>query len=200
MVAPSTERVPCTEVAGTTTSVQALGRRRDHRRLAGHPLAVGLLQHLVGLAVARQRGRDHRRDEDGVAAAVVDPALAEHRVLHRADQQVVGALERGAPVGQRHLQHRAVAGADEQHLDADLAGRVVQAERRDLLELCGVALEPRLARRPGRQGLELRRDEFCLVEECHAAIVGGTTDVGHRGPGSCQHRPGSGQHGPSLVR
>ena len=151
-----------------------------------HALAVGLLQHLVGLAVAGERGRDRRRDEDGVAAPVVDPALAEHRVLHRADQQVVGALERGAPVGQRHLQHGAVAGADEQHLDADLAGRVVEAERRDLLERPGIALEPRLARRPGREGLELRRDEFGLVEECHAAIVGGGTDTG--------------RHGPSLVR
>ena len=66
---------------------------------------------------------------DRVVRGVVDPPAPEHRVLHRADEGVVGAAERLATVGERHLvDDRLGAGlvGDDQCLDADLALGVVE--------------------------------------------------------------------------
>ena len=50
--------------------------------------------------------RSEHDDEPGVAQPVVDPASAEHGVLHFDDERVVGALEGFVPVGERDLQQR----------------------------------------------------------------------------------------------
>ncbi len=74
------------------------------------------------------------RGVDRVVRAVVDPAAAEHRVLHGADQGVVGAAERLAAVGEGHLvDDRLGPGlvGQDQRLDPHLAGGVVEAPGRE---------------------------------------------------------------------
>ena len=59
--------------------------------------------HADGLALPGHRNRGEHDDEPGITQAVVDPAGAEHRVLHLDDEGVVGAVERFVAVGQRDL-------------------------------------------------------------------------------------------------
>ena len=103
--------------------VDGSGRRR---RRGLHP-ALDELEQLGGV--------------DRVVRAVVDPPAAEHRVLHGADEGVVGAAERLAAVGERHL------------VDDRLGAGLVGHDER---------LDPHLAR-PGRRAASAasRRSRGC---------------------------------------
>ena len=122
---------------------------RPRRRLRPHP-ALDELEQLGGV--------------DGVVRCVVDPAAPERRVLHRAHEGVVGAAERLAAVGERHLvDDRLGAGlvGDEERLDADLALGVVEPPRREQAQPRAAALGgvPALVAHPPRDQLELRRGD-----------------------------------------
>ena len=113
------------------------------------PVAQGVASdgglRLVGDAGAEDRGHE-LADVDGVVRAVVDPARAEDTVLHRAEQGVLGALERGGAVGQWHLvddrgRHGLVG--EQQRLAADLALGVLEAEAADAAQLRDVSLAVR---------------------------------------------------------
>ena len=126
---------------------------------------------LDGVGRLRRRGPHPALDEleqlggvDRVVRAVVDPPATEHRVLHRADEGVVGAAERLAAVGEGHLvDDRLGAGlvGQDERLDAHLALRVVEPPADEpaqpgLLPLRGV---PALLAHPALDELDLGRAE-----------------------------------------
>src|SRR5699024_7056 len=117
---------------------------------------------------------------DGVVRGVVDPPVAEHGVLHLADQPVRSALQRGAAVGQGHLDDDGFGGPlrgvapptrdvgpegiafdeEDDGLDADLARRVVEAPRAQPAQPRSPAPGvPPLAHDPLLDELPLRRGE-----------------------------------------
>ena len=107
-----------------------------HLRVAGldRPLAAFLVIEF-GLASAGHHRAHQLCEVHGVACRVVDPAGAEHAVFRGADEGRLAAVEGCLAVGQGNLQrHHAVAvrfvAVQQKRLDADLAGRVVEAERR----------------------------------------------------------------------
>ncbi len=84
------------------------------------------VEDLLDLGAAGEHRRRHGTRPDRVGGRVVHPAGAEHRVLGGADQVGGRAGQLGRPVGDRHVQHRAARGPQQERLDADLAGRVVE--------------------------------------------------------------------------
>ena len=103
--------------------------------------------HADGLALPGHRNRGQHDDEPGVAQAVVDPASAEHGVLHLDDEGVVGAVQRFVPVRQRDLQQRPT-GRDEVRFHADATVRIVEAIGTDHLHRTVGPEPPRLGRSP----------------------------------------------------
>jgi len=63
-----------------------------------------------------------------VSERVVHPTRAKHRMVHGADEPILAARERRSTVGQRYLQHWAVACRDEDCFDTDLAVGIIEAE------------------------------------------------------------------------
>ena len=126
---------------------------------------------LDGVGHLRRRGRhpalhelEQLRGVDRVVGAVVDPAATEHRVLHRADEGVVGAAERLSAVGERHLvDDRLGAGlvGQDERLDAHLALGVVEppAEEAPQLRLLPLRGVPALLTHPALDELDLARAE-----------------------------------------
>jgi hypothetical protein len=84
-------------------------------------------------ALPRHRDRGKHDDQPGVAQPVVDPAGAEHGVLHLDDQGIGGTLERFVSIGERDLQQRA-PGGDEVGLHTDATVGIVEAVRADHVE------------------------------------------------------------------
>lgn len=138
-----------------------------HGRRAHLAPAVDL-EVLLGLADAAADGVGQRHRVHRVGAGVVHPAAAEDRVLGRADQPLVGVVERRGAVGQRDLVDRPVGGGDQDRLHADLAGRIVEAVRPLTHHLdAGRSLVPGSAGQPGRQQFELRGAQCRPVQQCH---------------------------------
>ena len=115
-------------------------------------------------ALGLRSARRHRREQDGgehrVVRAVVDVARAERGVLDRADEGVLQLRRALTTVGDGHLVGGLVLGveiAQEQHLEADLTCRVLEAEGTHLAQvrLTALGLEPALRRHPRREQFEL---------------------------------------------
>ena len=90
-------------------------------------------------------------------------------MLHRADEGVVGAAERLAPVGEGHLvDDRLGAGlvGDDEGLDADLALGVVESPRREEAQARAAALRgvPALVAHPARDAARAWSGVIVAVE------------------------------------
>ena len=134
---------------------------RPRRRLGAYP-SLEQLEELGGV--------------DRIVRRVVDPAQAEDRVLHRADQGVAGTAQRLTPVGEGHLvDDRLLTGlvGDDERLDPHLALGVVETPGGEEAQARPLTLRgiPALVAHPGLDQLELRR-----------ADRGGRDDVSHGGP------------------
>lgn len=138
----------------------------------------------VGLPPAGQDGAGQGRGPDRVAAAVIQPARAENGVLGRRDQVRVRPRQRAPAVGQRHLE-QAVARPEQERLDPDLAGRVVQPEGAQRMEP-GRAAGPGPPGQPGVQNLPQRRVEGRLMEHSHPGRVGLSPGCGPRPARRCR--------------
>ena len=90
---------------GPSAALDAHVRRRD----VPAPVVDG---HAERFALSRHGDGGEHDDEPRIAQAVVDPAGAEHGVLHLGDQRVVGAVERLVAVREGDVQQHA-AGVDE---------------------------------------------------------------------------------------
>jgi hypothetical protein len=80
-------------------------------------------------------------------------------------------LERLSAVGERHVHDRAAGVHEQDPLEADLAGRVVEAVRRDRLHRAE-PLAPGPGRQPRGDQLRLARVERRLVQEGHVPTLG----------------------------
>ncbi len=145
----------------------AAATAHGRRRLLSHQTAV-LLHDLLDLGAARQHGRGQGSGPHRVTAGVVHPALAQHRVVHVPDEELIGTVERRRPVGHRHVQHRSVAGLQQERLHADLAGRVVEPVGADLADV-RLPRHPRPGGQPAAQQLELGRTQRGVVQQGHGA-------------------------------
>jgi hypothetical protein len=108
--------------AGTTAVELSAALYRD-RAGPGSQLAV---YDQLGLLLASQDGGGQGFDVDGVRAGVVDPALAQDRVVHGADEPFLSAGQLVAAVAEGNLVD-ALAGGDDVRLQAYLAGGIVKA-------------------------------------------------------------------------
>ena len=110
------------------------------------------------LALPGERHARQHRHEPRVAEPVVDPAGAEHGVLHLGDE--AGLALRGGlvAVGQRHLEDGATR-ADQVGLHADPPFGIVVAERPEDLEVASAGRPPGLGGDPSGQELGLGRGE-----------------------------------------
>ena len=158
----------------------AVARRAaaDHaaRGLERDDLAV-LLHGQRRLVATGRDGAQDRRHRDRVGAPVVDPALAEHRVVRRTDQVLLGALERRTAVAHRDQVRRGarptarpLLRAEQEALDAHLPGRVVEAEGGVRLAR-EVAVEPRAARQPALHQVALAGGDLRVVEQGHGVTL-----------------------------
>jgi hypothetical protein len=139
------------------------------------PVVVG--QELVGLTPTTVDDLGQYGGVQRIAARVVRPARAEHGVVHGAHQPGLATGQRRPPVRERHVQHRPAAGPDEQRLDADLTGRVVEPVRAHPVQVGGGrAGVPRSAGQPPGQQFELGRPDLGPVQQRHAAML--TTATG----------------------
>jgi hypothetical protein len=134
------EAVDRHSLLGPTPALDADVARRDVPAPVVH-------DHAEGLTLTRHgHGREHD-DEPGVAQPVVDPAGAEHGVLHLGDEGVLGAVEGFVPVGEGHL-HQRTSRSDEMGLHADATIGIVEPVGPDHLDGVGGRGTPRSGRGP----------------------------------------------------
>jgi len=139
----------------------------SHGGLAVFAPAVDLKE-LLSLAGTSEDGTRQRCGVDGVSARVVHPAPAEDRVLGGADQPSVTAVQGRAAVCERNLMNRPVTSFDENGLDPDRTGRVIEPVARHAHDVRDVlALAPAAAGQPRRQEFELGGVQLRSVQQRH---------------------------------
>ena len=116
---------------------------------------------------------------DGVVGAVVDPALAEDAVLHRADEGVSAAVERCAAIGERHLVDTGSAPPSSATSSVSMPTAPAGSSSRHDQSLRSVGNRPFAAYQRwraihGRHQLELGRGERGVVDLSHAAHAPGS--------------------------
>ena len=122
--------------------------------------------HAEGLALTRHGHGGEHDDEPRVTQPVVDPAGAEHGVLHLGDERVLGVVEGFVPVGERDL-HQLTSRRDEVGLHADATVGIVESVGPDHLDGVGGRGAPRSGRGPLGDELGLGRSDRRSVEEGH---------------------------------
>ena len=106
--------------------------------------AVRGFHHQCDLASASHDDSHQFTDVDRIAARVIDPSRAEHRMLHGAEKASLGTFKRFIPVGKGELQHRAGATGEDVGFDANLTRGVIKTIRADLREVGAEVLGKRL--------------------------------------------------------
>lgn len=160
------------------------GHRRDGHREVRH-VAQGLGLRLDAAGEERvQLGGEHR-----VVGAVVDPAPAEDAVLGRADEGVLGAVQRLPAVGEGDEVRDGsltLAVGRRHELDADLARGVVEPEAADPRRSRRRPRVPRAGGEPLGEQLQLGGLHRGLVDDGHRAGLPLVRGPAHllRGPGT----------------
>jgi len=175
---------------GRHANAVATATKDKSGRLSENELAVALNE-LISLNPAGEgsgrRGSHVSRVSDGV----VHPSSTEHRVLHGTDEPIITAMQRGTAIGQRHLQHGAITGSNEEGFDADLALWIIEPERGDADQTCaGISDKPRLDWRPALEKFKFGRAELGPVQKCHAPMLAAANGCeGSRSNPSCPELP-----------
>src|SRR5699024_3495138 len=114
--------------------------------------------------------------EERIPHSGIDPALAEHGMVHRRDQVLIGTVKRGPAVSERNLDVTVTASEDVD-FETDLTGGVIEPVGRDRLQRCCREIEvgrPVLAGHPFGDDLDLAGTELSCI------------DIGHRASSWCR--------------